>query len=142
MKLFRNSLFFSYFCNQSINYKTYSDDAVYGDFMEINKICFLKRHTFGVRELYELDLTTNKETKMSENECNIKDIDMSVAQYKAKRLCYLINSWNKQYVNSTILDGIECTFVIVFNDGSMKNVYCKNKMPENFAEFIKISGEE
>lgn len=108
---------------------------------DVVKICFLKRNGFGTKYVYELNIKESKETIMDISGCKINNLDKNLIKVKGEKLYNIMKDWNRQYVNQKILDGMEYTFVIEFNSGEMFNVYCKNKFPENFGEFVKNIGE-
>ena len=104
---------------------------------DILKISYSERDFSGARYAWEIDLIKQKETEISRDGINEKEIIISKAKNKIKKLCNILDKWKEQYVNNMIIDGCEYIFVVEFADKRCKKVYCKNKVPEGFAEFLE-----
>lgn len=107
----------------------------------ISKIYFLKKDAFGEKYLYELDTSENKETFIDGKSSEIKILDSDKVREKCGRLYDILKKYDKNYVNNSILDGVEFTFVIEFDDESLDKIYFKNKFPEKFSDLISIIKE-
>ena len=103
--------------------------------MPIKKITYLQKDGFDNKYCYELDVYEGREYILDGVrllESDIKEMDISK---KALKIFDIVKSWRDKYINLKILDGIEYTCVIEFDDGTVKKTYGKNKFPENFFEF-------
>jgi len=109
-------------------------------FDEIVRVCFLKKYSFGEKELYELNIKENKEINMDKSDCIVETISPDIAKIKVKKLYEIAKKWDKQYINKSILDGVEYTIIFEFFDGDIFNIYCKNRFPEDFSKFTEIIG--
>jgi len=105
------------------------------------KICFLKKDAFGKKYVYELNIKENKELIMDTSMSEVNNYDENFIKLKGNRLYNLVKKWDSRYIDKKILDGVEYTFVVEFDDGEIFNVYCKNKFPEDVDKFMKIIGE-
>jgi hypothetical protein len=51
-----------------------------------------------------------------------------------------IASWDKEYIDSEILDGTQWNFEIEYNDGKKKKYSGSNDFPDNFEELCELFG--
>lgn len=51
-----------------------------------------------------------------------------------------IASWDKEYIDSEILDGTQWNFEIEYNDGKKKKYHGSNDFPDGFEELCKLFG--
>lgn len=110
-------------------------------YKNISKIYFLKKDAFGEKYLYELDTKENKETCVDGKSSEIKILDSDKVHEKCGKLYDILKKYDENYINNNILDGVEFTFAIEFDDESVDKVYLKNKFPENFSDLIRIIEE-
>ena len=96
---------------------------IFFDCLSGNKVIRYKHTEFG----NNADLTENIE--LGENECNnfIKDIEEC-----------RINTWNGDYYNLNILDGLQWRLEIKYEGGEIISKSGSNAYPENWNQFLSV----
>lgn len=63
------------------------------------------------------------------------------AEKFVSRVCSITLGWKNEYINNSVLDGVEYRIKLVSDNGKERVIVGKNKYPSNYDEFAKVIGE-
>lgn len=98
----------------------------------------------GIKSIiYEIDsqiLNINLGEKI---QIKYKDISIIISEEKIfeylRNLFSIINDWNKEYINTRIIDGGNWKLSIINSNGNIKEYIGKSSYPNNFEAFERLN---
>ena len=99
----------------------------------------------GVKQIiYEknnnsLIISVNIEESTIENNDILRTIDNELILKYLDSLYRIIDDWQKEYINTTIIDGDNWKLSIVYTNGNKKEYFGKSSYPKNFEAFERLN---
>lgn len=85
-----------------------------------------------------LIISINNESKLQYNDI-LKAIDNILVFKYLDSLYRIINDWEKEYINTRIIDGDNWKLSITYINGNKKEYYGKSSYPINFEAFERLN---
>lgn len=98
----------------------------------------------GKTIIYQLDTELKKEKIIEILGSSIKEEEKELEADNFLNKIYTIeentNNIESEYINNTIIDGIELKIDIIYINDTIKSIICKNKIPNEIEKIINILG--
>ncbi len=114
-------------------------------FDNISKIVYKKKSMLPSEEYFEIEVNV-EESVIRYNDGSfdnnqIMSVNYEIVMNYFDKLFRIIDSWKEEYINNSIIDGIEWTLQIIYINGLEKQYIGKNGFPNNFEYLDKIKYE-
>ena len=98
----------------------------------------------GVKSIiYEIDGQTLSINIGEKSQIKCKDISSIISEEKVfeylRNLFSIIDNWNKEYINTRIIDGGNWKLSIIYSNGNKKEYIGKSSYPNNFEAFERLN---
>lgn len=108
-------------------------------FKDISKVVYKKENMLSFEEYFELEI--NEDASIIKYNNKIKNINDELVMNYFDRLFRIIDGWKEEYIDNTVIDGLEWKLQITYKDGFVKQYIGKNDFPNNFEYLDKIKYE-
>ena len=93
--------------------------------------------------IYEIDGQTLSINIGKKSQIKYKDISIIISEEKTfeylRNLFCIIDSWNKEYINTKTIDGSNWKLSIIYSNGNKKEYSGKASYPNNFEAFERLN---
>ena len=93
--------------------------------------------------IYEIDGQTLSINIEEKNQIKYKDISSIISEEKTfeylRNLFCIIDNWNKEYINTKMIDGSSWNLSIIYSNGNKKEYSGKSSYPNNFEAFERLN---
>ena len=98
----------------------------------------------GIKSIiYEIDGQTLSINIREKSQIKYKDISIIISEEKTfeylRNLFCIIDSWNKEYINTKMIDGSSWSLSIIYSNGNKKEYSGKSSYPNNFEAFERLN---
>ena len=88
-----------------------------------------------------LVISINKEDSIIQNSDFSKPVDNELVFKYLEKLYRITNDWQKEYINTRIIDGNSWKLSITFDSGNKREYYGRASYPTNFEAFERLNQE-
>ena len=93
--------------------------------------------------IYEIDGQTLSINIGKKSQIKYKDISIIISEEKTfeylRNLFCIIDSWNKEYIDTRMIDGSSWNLYIIYSNGNKKEYSGKASYPNNFEAFERLN---
>ena len=98
----------------------------------------------GIKSIiYEIDGQTLSINIREKSQIKYKDISIIISEEKTfeylRNLFCIIDSWNKEYIDTRMIDGSSWNLYIIYSNGNKKEYSGKASYPNNFEAFERLN---
>lgn len=98
----------------------------------------------GIKSIiYEIDGQTLSINIGEKSQIKYKDISIIISEEKTfeylRNLFCIIDSWNKEYIDTRMIDGSSWNLYIIYSNGNKKQYSGKSSYPNNFEAFERLN---
>lgn len=98
----------------------------------------------GIKSIiYEIDGQTLSINIREKSQIKYKDISIIISEEKTfeylRNLFCIIDSWNKEYIDTRMIDGSSWNLYIIYSNGNKKQYSGKSSYPNNFEAFERLN---
>lgn len=110
----------------------------------VKEYVYMKKEIGIKAQSYKIEINDNENTLIYTDYLNnlhtLKVSDENVSLF-FDSFFRIIDDWKEEYIDNTIIDGLEWKIKIKYKNGYVKKYYGKNKTPINFSMIDKIQKE-
>lgn len=113
-------------------------------FENIRKVIYKKKNMLAFEEYFELEINEDANILKyndGRHSNTIDNVNDELVMNYFDRLFRIIDGWEEEYIDNTVIDGVEWKLQITYKDGFVKQYNGKNDFPNNFEYLDKINHE-